>query len=162
VCFAIVAAVVACSGPEVGSPSSEPSITESALTVETEVTFHDVASELGLTFVHEAGPAAGFPMPEIMSGGAAVFDADGDGDGVLDIYLVNAGDQPPEPGTRGGGAPNRLYRQDPETGKFVDVTDEAGVGDRGYGMGAAVVFAETLAVVGEQDDRRVFVEIERS
>lgn len=83
-------------------------------------------------------------MPEIMGPGVALFDYDNDGD--LDVYLIQgttlaAGEKPlfpPAPGWKPG---NRLFRNMlAETGKlrFVDVTEKAGVGHVGYGMGAAV------------------------
>lgn len=84
--------------------------------------FTDVTAEVGLDFTYQTGATGQLLMPEIMGSGAALFDADNDGD--LDIYLSN------------GGA-NRLYRQEPD-GRFVDVTEQSGLGDRGYGMGMAV------------------------
>jgi hypothetical protein len=56
-----------------------------------------------------------------------------DQDGDLDAYLVQAG-SPNRPG--GAGAQNRLYRNDGQ-GRFRDVTDGSGAGDRGYGIGVA-------------------------
>ncbi|NNF09021.1 MAG: ScyD/ScyE family protein [Acidimicrobiia bacterium] len=57
--------------------------------------------------------------------GALFTDVDGDAD--LDLYVAN------------DGQPNRLYRNDTAGGlpRFVDITDEAGVGDSGSGMGVA-------------------------
>src|SRR5207247_4211696 len=69
---------------------------------------------------------------ETMGAGAAWLDYDGDG--KLDLYLVNgsAYDRP-----AGRGEPNRLFRGDGR-GHFQDVTEAAGVGDRGWGYGVAV------------------------
>jgi hypothetical protein len=73
-------------------------------------------------------------MPEIMGAGAALLDYDGDGD--LDVFLVQSGSLE----NLSSGPGNRLFRNDLiPTGKlkFVDVTDEAGLRFSGYGMGAA-------------------------
>jgi enediyne biosynthesis protein E4 len=77
------------------------------------------------------GPAKGW-LTESMGAGAAWLDYDGDG--VLDLYLVNGSthDRP-----AGKGEPNRLYRG-LGRGRFSDVTEKAGVGDRGWGYGVAV------------------------
>ncbi|MFG0318448.1 MAG: FG-GAP repeat domain-containing protein, partial [Planctomycetota bacterium JB042] len=95
--------------------------------------FVDEAEERGLRFVHRSGAAPGVHrLPEIMGGGGALFDADGDGD--LDAYLVQGGDvlDPAAPG-----APNRLFLNDGR-GRFEDVTGASGAGGAGYGMGVAV------------------------
>ena len=89
----------------------------------------EITAEVGLDFVHQSGPKEDYAMPAIMGGGAAIFDYDGDGD--LDLYLINSGD--PDKNT----VPNRLYRQEPD-GRFKDVTASSGLGDTGYGMGCAV------------------------
>lgn len=91
--------------------------------------FVDVAIEKGLDFVHESGPRH-YYAPEIIWGGSCVFDHDGDGD--LDVYLVQAGDIDSAEGTASSG--NRLFANDGK-GSFLDVTEQAGVGDRGFGMG---------------------------
>ena len=67
-------------------------------------------------------------MPEMMGGGVALVDIDGDE--RLDLYLVQSG----RVGTRGTGR-NRLYRNR-GGGRFEPVPD-AGAEDDGYGMGVA-------------------------
>jgi len=105
--------------------------------------FHDIASEAGLNFHHFTGATGEYFMPEIMGSGAALFDYDNDGD--LDVYLIQGSPFetgktplfPPPAGTKPG---NRLFRNMlSESGRitFVDVTEKAGVGHNGYGMGAA-------------------------
>ncbi len=88
--------------------------------------FEEASAALGLDFVHTAGERR-FLFPEIMAGGVGLLDQDGDG--RLDVYLVQAGSL--DPARRGPG--NRLYRNAGE--RFVDVTDTVGGGDAGYGMG---------------------------
>ena len=109
--------------------------------------FRDIAADVGLAFHHFTGATGEYFMPEIMGSGVALFDYDNDGD--LDVYLIQgstfdpAQDPqqskfPPPPGWKPG---NRLFRNLlSETGKlqFVDVTEKAGVGHIGYGMGVAV------------------------
>ncbi|MEE9131368.1 MAG: CRTAC1 family protein [Phycisphaerales bacterium] len=96
--------------------------------------FTEITSHIGLDFTHESGAKGDLLLPEIMLSGAALFDYDNDGD--LDIYLTNGNYELPE--ARVAESPvNRMYRQEAD-GSFVDVTEESGLGDGGYGMGVAV------------------------
>ncbi len=97
------------------------------------ITLHDVTRETGITFVHTDGSSGQRYMFEPMSAGVAVFDYNGDG--LLDIYFLNGA---PLKGTKMDVLPkNRLYRNEGNF-RFTDVTDEAGVGDTGYGLGVAI------------------------
>jgi hypothetical protein len=99
---------------------------------------HDVAHAVGLDFVHDRGTTPERHLVETMGAGLAWLDYDGDG--WLDLYLVQSGPFPPRD-PRPAGAGNRLFRNlGPGRGEgpiaFEEVTGAAGVGDRGYGMGA--------------------------
>jgi hypothetical protein len=91
--------------------------------------FEDVTDAVGLDFVHDAGPVdEAYFMPQIVGSGAALFDFDGDG--LLDIYLLqNAG--PDSKST------NRLYKQ-LKDGTFRDVSAGSGLDVAGWNMGVAV------------------------
>ena len=98
--------------------------------------FVDITSESGLDFQRAVGPPGTYFLPEINGSGGAMFDYDGDGD--LDIYLVNSGRSPHAVGDFPANlnTANRLYRQQAD-GTFSDVTASAGLGDTGYGIGCA-------------------------
>jgi hypothetical protein len=91
-----------------------------------------VATARGLSFLHRSGHERRYRLPEIMGGGAAVFDMDNDG--WLDLFLSQSGSLDAAPGTPTG---HRLYRNRGD-GRFEDVTDASGLGSiAGYGMGVA-------------------------
>jgi len=97
----------------------------------------DVTEAAGITWRHSIGDDALTNIVESTGAGCVFFDYDGDGD--LDIYLVNGRYHPEFSHARGRSLAdklaNALYRNDGD-GTFTDVTDAAGVGDRGYGMAA--------------------------
>ena len=94
--------------------------------------FSEEAHERGLDFRHHSGFDGRPMMPEMMGGGVALADLDGDGD--LDAYLVQSGrvDKVLESEL----SANRLYMNRGD-GHFDEVEGGAGAGDRGYGMGVA-------------------------
>ena len=93
----------------------------------------DVTAETGIGFQHTDGSSGRRYIVETVSAGLALFDYNGDG--LIDIYFLNGA---PLDGAPPGAPPrNALYRN--EGGwRFTDVTEEAGVGDTGYGLGVAV------------------------
>ncbi len=94
--------------------------------------FEDWTEGHGLGFVHRSGfDGARRHMPEIMGGGGALFDMDGDGD--LDAYLVQSGDVRLAPAEQ---PPNQLFRNE-GGGRFSDVTAGSGAEAPGYGQGVA-------------------------
>jgi hypothetical protein len=122
--LALAAALASCgdrgdaSGAGAGEPTAGPPWLE------------ECAGERGIDFVHRSGHEERFLFPEIMGGGAALCDLDGDGD--LDAYLVQSGSLV-DPAADGA---NRLYANRGD-GRFDDVTTASGAGERGYGMGVA-------------------------
>jgi len=95
------------------------------------VTFTDVTTAAGITFRHNSGRAGKKWLPETLGSGGAFFDFDGDG--WLDLFLVNSRHWVSKPGRRSLSA---LYRNT-GTGKFVNVTSGSGLDVELYGMGVA-------------------------
>jgi enediyne biosynthesis protein E4 len=97
------------------------------------IQLRDVTAETGIRFVHTDGSSGRHYIVETVASGLALLDYDGDG--YVDIYFLNGSalpgaefEQPPR---------NALYRN--EGGwRFRDVTEEAGVGDTGYGLGVCI------------------------
>ncbi len=99
------------------SPDAGAADAQSAAPV---VRFVDATAESGIDYVLPSGTDSTYPMPAVMGGGLAVFDANGDGN--LDIVVVSP--------AAGG---NRFYLQQ-DDGSFTDATAAGGL--EGDGMGA--------------------------
>src|SRR5262245_42715784 len=105
---------------------------------ETAAWFADPGRGFGVDFRYETGATGKLYLTEIMGGGVAMFDADGDGD--LDLLFLN-GNQDPVTGVDSGKIVDRFFRNDGGSGatpRFADATESSGLGDAGYGMGIAV------------------------
>ena len=130
------------------SPKPAPQVTAVASPTPPPVAlqFTDVTAAAGVVFRHEAGATGKKWYPETMGAGGGFFDYDGDG--WLDILLVN-GRQWPEEGGPLNWPPSadavagerqepeptmRLYRNQ-GNGTFADVTQRAGLAIPLYGMG---------------------------
>jgi hypothetical protein len=94
--------------------------------------FTDITAQAGITFRHVSSPEKRY-IVESMSGGVALFDYDNDG--FADIYFVNS--LTIDLYKSKGKTKSALYRNNGD-GTFADVTEKAGVGDIGWGMGVAV------------------------
>ena len=92
--------------------------------------FREEASARGISFAHQSGFTGRHLVPQIVSGGAALVDVDGDGD--LDAYLVQSGRIESNDNNIG----NRLYLNR-GNGYFDEAPADSGAEDRGYGMGIA-------------------------
>ena len=86
--------------------------------------FSDITAKSDLHFTHVAG--TNYFMADIMGSGVALLDYDGDG--RLDVYLVQNG------GTNSG-ARNQLFHQEAD-GTFKNVSEGSGLDVSGHGMGA--------------------------
>ena len=94
--------------------------------------FADVTASAGIAFRHNSGAFGAKYLPETMGPGCAFLDYDGDG--WLDILLVNGMDWA---GHKQRRSTLRLF-QNRRNGTFTDVTKEAGLAVEMYGMGVAV------------------------
>jgi len=98
------------------------------------IRFEEIAEKSGLRFTTQNCATPNKNQIETMVAGVALLDYDGDG--FLDIYLVNGAEIPSLEKT----SPkywNRLFHNNRD-GSFSDVTEKAGIAGSGYGMGVAV------------------------
>jgi enediyne biosynthesis protein E4 len=98
------------------------------------IRFEETAARSKLNFTTASSPTPNKNQVETMVAGVALFDYDGDG--YLDVYLVN-GAAIPSLKKDSLAYWNRLFHNNHD-GTFTDVTEKAGVAGAGYGMGVAV------------------------
>jgi tetratricopeptide (TPR) repeat protein len=129
---AMLASLIADLAPERNKPHAPPPTAG----VSIQPKFADDAREAGLRFMHDNGHTDSYLRPpETMCGGVGLLDYDGDG--WLDIYVVQGGPFPPADSAPGDG--DRLFRNR-GNGTFEDATERAGIAAfrRGYGHGVTV------------------------
>jgi len=106
-------------------------VAASVAPLQTGVHFTDVSAAAGITFVHNSGRAGKKYLPETMGSGCAFFDFDGDG--WVDILLINSKDW-----TATGRRSHAALYHNNRNGTFTDVTAGSGLDVDIYGMGVAV------------------------
>ncbi len=126
---AVIAAGPGCGRAPAGSAAPDPAAPQAAAPA---LRFEDVAPAAGLDAVLFCGGRDKDHILESTGTGAALVDVDGDG--RPDVYLVNAWALDEDPSAVRVRGRNVLYRNEGD-GRFVDVTDAAGVGDDGWGCG---------------------------
>lgn len=115
-------------------PSSQSGAAAAGSSGPSTIRFEEVAAKSGLHFTTRNSATPNKNQIETMVAGVALLDYDGDG--YLDVYLVNGAEIPSLEKT----SPaywNRLFHNNGD-GTFTDVTEKAGVAGAGYGMGVAV------------------------
>lgn len=122
------------------APTALPSIRAEVISEIPKIPLVNNTESSGVSFVHESGRAGEKLLPETMGSGVAVWDANGDGH--LDLYLVNSTTWPWDESSSNTdstrpSSTSRLYLGD-GTGAFVDATDDSGLDVVFYGMGVAV------------------------
>ena len=94
------------------------------------VQFTDVTAEANIHFQHNSGSEGKKWLPETLGPGCAFFDADGDG--WLDILIVNG-----KSWTKHTPTTAALYRND-QHGHFTDITAGSGLDFEAHGMGVTI------------------------
>ena len=117
-------------------PGGEPAIAQAGSAqreAPSRIAFEDVAAGAGVSFRFHAGSRGKHDLPEIMGGGVALLDVDGDG--LLDVYLCNGG---PIDAAHGiVDPPCRLFRNCGGW-HFEEIKGRAAAPGPSYAMGVAV------------------------
>jgi enediyne biosynthesis protein E4 len=125
-----LACLLACKEPS--NDASKEAAKESAFqrTAELPIKFTDVSGPSNIHFEHNTGGAGKKWLPETLGPGCAFFDADGDG--WLDILIVNGTDFNGSHHTTAA-----LYRNQHD-GTFADITKGSGLDFEAHGMGVSI------------------------
>ncbi len=123
--------IVAQNPPPASAPQSPAA--QEATGPEASPHFKDIGPQVGLTVSHISSPDKRYII-ESVSGGIGLIDCDNDG--KLDIVAVN-GSNVDRYRKQGGDPMVTLYHQDANL-KFSNITQQAGLARKGWGMGVAV------------------------
>lgn len=126
----LIVPLVTGEGKEQGASGNSVSGTQST------ISFREISLHAGLTAVPHSSTERRYILETMGGGGIALFDCDNDG--KLDIAVVN--DTTIDRYLDGGDPMITLYHQDGTGGQihFTDITREAGLAARGWGMAIAV------------------------
>ena len=124
-----MALIVGCAN-ETSAPSTEATAPKPKLARSTLPKFVDATAAAGIHIAHVNGSSGRFYYVATYGSGAAFIDYDSDGD--EDLYLVKGAVLP---GFLERRVPKNVLYRNRGNGKFEEITEKAGIGDDGYGMG---------------------------
>jgi tetratricopeptide (TPR) repeat protein len=126
---------IALANPKLRNQKGQPPevVSKPAVVTTSELKFIDIASRAQVNFQYNAAPTGDLFIVDTMGGGVGLIDYNHDG--WLDLYFVNGCRLPYD--FSAPPRPNKLFRNRKD-GTFEDVTERAGVGGLGYGMGCSV------------------------
>lgn len=130
-----VLVLAACGGSEPPVPDAGQKAAPEQAAKPSPQAFADVSDTCGVQFDQVAGLDGKWVLTEIMGGGGALFDMDGDAD--LDLLLLGGAVDSASPTSPPSGRGHGLFKNDGR-GQFTDVSEGAGLDQLvGYAMGTA-------------------------